>query len=103
MYQSFLKIHNKQIINIQAVERTALVQESKSVGARALAGGLVLGPVGAIVGGLTGLGTKTTAYDGYLVVNYWDSETRTPRTLLVSGPLRKIEKFCSAILKQRDK
>ncbi len=103
MYQSFLKIHNQQIINSQAVKRTALIQESKSVAGRAMVGGLILGPVGAIVGGLTGLGTAPTAYDGCLVVNYWDSDSRTPRTLIVAGPWCKIDKFCSRLLELRNK
>jgi hypothetical protein len=102
MYQSFLKIHNEQIINSQAVKRTALIQESKSVAGRAIVGGLILGPVGALVGGLTGLGTAPTAYDGCLVVNYWDSDSRTPRTLIVAGPWRKIDKFCSRLLELRN-
>lgn len=101
MYQSFLKIHNQQIINSQAVKRTALIQGSKSVVGGAIVGGLILGPIGAIVGALTGLDTPTKEYDGYFVVNYWDSETRTPRTLLVSGSWDKIDKFCSRLLVAR--
>lgn len=92
------RIHYQQIINFNAVKRDVPSQESKSVAGRAVIGGLILGPTGAIVGGLTGL---SKAYVGYLVVNYWDSDSRIPQTLLVSGSWPEIYKFCSRLSEQK--
>ncbi|WP_421830214.1 SHOCT domain-containing protein [Larkinella sp.] len=54
-------------------------QKSKSIVGRALVGGLLLGPVGAIVGGMTGIGDKTTkvgdAPDNILSISFLDDVT----------------------------
>ena len=39
-------------------EEKAIIEKDKSVIGRAVVGGLLLGPVGAIVGGMSGIGTK---------------------------------------------
>ena len=47
----------KEIVIEQAVNQTE--EEKKSVIGRAIAGGILLGPLGAMVGGMSGVGTKT--------------------------------------------
>ena len=52
-------------------------KKSKSVLGRALLGGILLGPAGAIVGGLTGVGDKTiklSDVDNILSINYVEAE-----------------------------
>lgn len=57
---------------------TEIIEKSKSVGGRAVAGGLILGPLGALVGGMTGIGDKkkkeTTVY---AIINYSDDQVLT--------------------------
>ena len=49
--------------------------KSKSIAGRAMVGGLLLGNVGAIVGGMTGLGTKSsTVQHDFLIINYISKE-----------------------------
>lgn len=48
-------------------------EKEKSVVGRAVIGGVLLGPLGAIVGGMTGIGTKTkskTKSKNYIIINY---------------------------------
>lgn len=50
---------------------TEIEQKSKSVAGRAVLGGVVLGPVGAIVGGMTGIGSKAKKkVVSYVIINY---------------------------------
>ena len=52
-------------------------QKNKSVIGRAIAGGLILGPVGAIVGGMTGIGQKQVATnmpENILSISYLENE-----------------------------
>jgi len=59
---------------ISAVKLTSskeIQQKSKSVGGRAVLGGIVLGPIGAIVGGMSGIGSKQeNIVHNYIVINY---------------------------------
>lgn len=48
-------------------------EKEKSVVGRAVIGGVLLGPLGAIVGGMTGIGSKTTSKTtskNYIIINY---------------------------------
>lgn len=50
---------------------TEIEQKSKSVGGRAMIGGVLLGPVGAIVGGMSGIGKKEKKkIRSYVIINY---------------------------------
>lgn len=52
-------VHVNNITDIHVEDKELVLEEKeKSVLGRALVGGLILGPVGAIVGGMTGIGTK---------------------------------------------
>lgn len=57
-YTELELISEKQIISIK--QEVTTVQKDKSVIGRGVAGGLLLGPVGAIVGGMSGIGQKNT-------------------------------------------
>lgn len=52
-----------------------IIEKSKSVGGRAVLGGLILGPLGALVGGATGIGTKKKEkMNNYIVINTTDEQ-----------------------------
>ena len=77
-------IHNSQIINIIKTSSAQLVQANKSVIGRAVVGSIIMGPLGAIVGGMSGLSTKDKLLvTQYVVINFWDVELRSPQSLLI--------------------
>lgn len=62
--------YNK-ITGLRITSDTEIIEKSKSVGGRAVLGGLILGPVGAIVGGMSGIGNKTKQeVSNYILINY---------------------------------
>jgi hypothetical protein len=91
---TFYPIHNSQIISIKQTSQEELARTDKSVIGRAVVGGLILGPLGAIVGGMSGIGSKEKLKNKhYLVINFWDKETKATQTLLVSGDKTLISAF----------
>ena len=91
-FQPLLDIHNSQLISLKKTTRSELSQMDKSVIGRSVVGGLILGPLGAIVGGMSGIGTKKKVKDvSYLVINFWDINTKSAQTILVSGDKYSIE------------
>jgi len=70
-----LKIHFSQIEGLLEVSDTDIV--NKSVVGRSIFGGLILGPLGAIVGGISGIGTKRVAFGkSYILINFWNSNDK---------------------------
>ncbi|GAA0062763.1 TPA: hypothetical protein PTV43_000081 [Clostridium botulinum] len=66
-----INLKYKQIIDANIITRYEIVKQSKSVVGRAAIGGLLLGSLGATVGGMSGTGTKTDdQIEYYFVVNY---------------------------------
>lgn len=90
-------ISNQQIINVSSATQAKIISESKSVIGRAVVGGLLLGPVAAVIGGISGVGSKQKLVGNYyLVVNFWDVCTRMLQTLLIStkdAPVGFISRF----------
>lgn len=62
----------------RAIQPDEITEKDKSVIGRAVVGGLLLGPVGAIVGGMSGIGTKQKVKKGnvdlYLYIKTSDRE-----------------------------
>lgn len=57
----------------ELMDEITIIEKSKSVIGRGVVGGLLLGPVGAIVGGMSGIGNKSNSKkDRYLIINYKD-------------------------------
>jgi hypothetical protein len=95
-YVKLIEIHNSQIISIKQTTRAELQSIDKSVVGRAVVGGLILGPLGAVIGGMSGIGSNQKLQDkSFLVINYWDVKTKTAQTLLVGGEKNKIQSFIS--------
>ncbi|TXD81062.1 zinc ribbon domain-containing protein [Subsaximicrobium wynnwilliamsii] len=89
-----LEIHKEQIISIKQTSFSEIKEIDKSVMGRALVGGLILGPIGAIVGGISGVGSnKKNIEKYYLVINYWSIDTKTIQTLLFSADKMFITSF----------
>ncbi len=98
-----IEIHASQIISLLKSNTTALGQVNRSVMGRAAVGALILGPLGAIIGGLSGVGSKEKIVDkNYLVINYWDVPTKKPQTILVSGKGLFISKFMKRYEKEKN-
>lgn len=59
-------------INIaKFMSETEIKEKSKSVGGRAVVGGILLGPLGALVGGMSGVGDKKKkTITNYIIINY---------------------------------
>ena len=73
IYKSITPRHLKydQIIDSKIITEKEIKETSKSTVGRALVGGVLLGPLGAIVGGMSGIGTnKTNETSYYMVINY---------------------------------
>lgn len=98
----FYPIHNSQIISLKQTSQEELSKTDKSVIGRAVFGGLILGPLGAIVGGMSGIGSKEKFVNKhYLVINYWDIETKSAQTLLISGDKTLIQVFIKRSEKEK--
>lgn len=91
MYAPLVQIHRSQIISLKKSNTHELIQANKSVIGRAVVGGLILGPLGAIVGGMSGLGSKAVN-KSYLIINYWSVNTRKPMSILISTN-KNMDKF----------
>lgn len=60
-----------QIIGVSVVSEKEIIEKSKNTVGRAVAGGMLLGPLGAIVGGMSGIGNKQKSESHYfMVINY---------------------------------
>jgi len=60
-----------QVCKVGIVTEKEIEERDKSVVGRAVIGGLLLGPIGAVVGGTSGVGTKKeTKIKNCLVINY---------------------------------
>jgi len=99
---TYYTIHKSQIIDLRSTVLSEPVVIKKSVVGRAVVGSLILGPLGAIVGGMSGIGSKgEKVKDIYLLeINFWEIETRVPQTLLISGHQSTIPPFIDRFYKE---
>lgn len=67
------EVHLKynKITGINVITEKEILEKNKSVVGRAVLGGVLLGPLGAILGGMSGIGSKGKADKHYfIVINY---------------------------------
>lgn len=103
LYISQLEIHNTQLISVTFADQSELLRQNKSVIGRAIVGNILMGPMGAIIGGMSGIGTKSAKNNSYLVINYWDKFTKQAQTLLIRGKDEEIRTFVGRWNTERSK
>lgn len=68
-----IRIPYADITAVTILTDKEIAEQSKSVVGRAVVGGILLGPLGAIVGGMSGIGNKQkTVSKYYFIINYTD-------------------------------
>lgn len=78
-----------QIKAVEDFTETEIIEKNKSVVGRAVGGGIVFGPLGAIIGGMSGTGKKTkTKPKFYIVINYISSQADEIKVLTFSSNSR---------------
>lgn len=70
-----------QLVAAEALRKTELLKKDKSVIARGVVGGVLLGPIGAIIGGMSGIGKKKIKGD-FLVLNYVPSGSNETKVMI---------------------
>lgn len=89
-----------QITAAEEITEQEVSEKSKSVIGRAAVGGLVLGPLGAVIGGLSGTGNKSkTEYKRYFVLNYLSAENSEPKAISfeIVGATLHLEEFLKSL------
>lgn len=79
------KIPVSRLICIEMVDETTIEQKKKSVVARGIAGSILLGPAGMVLGGISGVGTqdkkvKTTV----ITISYYGDNEQDIKTILLT-------------------
>ena len=97
-----INLRYEQITGINVTSEKEILEKSKSVTGRAVVGGVLLGPLGAIVGGMSGIGDKKkekTHY--YLIINYKakDDEIKV-LSFEVTNSLGQWDKFIEHVRKR---
>lgn len=87
-----------QITNVDFLSEKEMIEKNKSVCGRAVVGGIVLGPLGALVGGMSGIGSKNkTSMDYYMIINYKSSADDEIKVIR----LKELSSFSNLIVELR--
>ena len=94
-----------KVVDANKITEEEIKEKEKSVLGRAVVGGLVLGPLGAVVGGTSGVGTKKKkVIKSYFVINYKDKNDEIQAIPLeiydltgFNGFLKDLRKRCNLI------
>jgi hypothetical protein len=91
MFLNPYPVHNSQIISLKQISRTELGSlNNNDVVGRAVIGALIYGPAGAIIGALT---AKKQHSQHYLIINYWDVDSKKAQSLIIGGDKMLINTF----------
>lgn len=74
----------KRVTRVQVVRQEELVDKQKSVIKRAVAAGVLLGPLGSVIGGMSGIGTKKeTEIQEFLSIDFLDKQGKPDTALFL--------------------
>lgn len=96
-YFKLLDIHYSQIISVEEIKGSELKDKS-SIG-RAVIGGVVFGYLGAIIGGMSGIGTKNVNLY-YLIINYWDISNKQKSSISITCKISS-KRFINRLNKEK--
>jgi hypothetical protein len=103
---STFKIPLKNILDTILTTEDELLEKSKSVIGRGVAGGLLFGPAGLLLGGLSGIGKKRTSKKTYLyIVSYVSADDEQIKNITFAMPLLMLgvtRKFDNLLKKKLD-
>lgn len=94
--KDFVKVHYSQIAAVEFIEAAKVKEEKKSVIGRALIGGVLLGPVGAIVGGISGTGSTQKVTDG-MSITFWSIPQRKYMSLVLEKKSNLTRDFANSL------
>jgi len=102
MINNLQTIPYNRVISLECVQETEikLDEKQKSVILRALTGGIFLGPIGAIVGGMSGIGSEKTEKEveqNYIQIEYENKNGEVVKALLLTEYTKS---FCNGIIKK---
>lgn len=91
----------EQITKVGIINEKQIKEVNKSVLKRATVGGLLLGPLGAVVGGIDGIGKKEkTQEKKFFVINYNSNNEEKVLPLEIVGATIGINKFIENLMKK---
>ena len=97
--KDLLQVHYSQLVSAHFVEAVKVKQQGKSVIGRAAVGAVLLGPFGAIIGGMSGMGKNEKVVDG-ISLTYWHVGAKRYDTLLVESGTNSLSGFCTLLAKE---
>lgn len=92
----FIEIHYSQIAQAGYVAAVRIEEKNKSILGRAAIGAVLLGPVGAIVGGLTGTSKNVKTTSG-LYIKFWEPKIHCYDVLSMESDSDYLRSFCTDI------
>lgn len=91
------QIPYERIQEVAHTRETELMRKGKNMIGRAAAGGLLFGPVGAIVGGVTGIGDKKVK-GNFVVVQYLNSQDEEAHIIFSPGGFFTAEQLAKKLM-----
>jgi hypothetical protein len=98
--ESTFDIHYSQITGTTYKDYNSTIHEQKSVIGRALIGGVLLGGVGAVVGGISGVKTKEVLYNQAMTLKFYNVRKKRHIILILASKDRnnkyQYKRYCEA-------